>query len=156
MKKPLIFLALVFLLIPVFDAASLTVLVNSVQPKEYKDLTLDEKKALTSIENGVMDTLFAEGFIFFSQYLNEESVEALNTAREAGADFLLIINPDCSSGNIKWKVVKVDGSRKMGEGTIERKKTTGVEQMSESEFFYFTGEIIGKELVTCARNKGGL
>ena len=155
MRKLIPGLALVFFVLPALNVHAMTILVNSVQAKEFKDLTLEEKKAITGIENGVMDTLFEAGFIFFSQYMKADSGEAFDTARAAGADYLLVLKPDCQTGDIVWHVYRVSGREMVGHGTIVRKNMEGVEQMSDSEFYYHTGELIGHDLVECARKQGG-
>lgn len=145
----------VLMIVPFVSVHSLTVLVNTVQIKEKKDLSLDEKKAITAMENGIMDTLFTEGYIFFSVYLTEVSPEAMTTAKEANADYLLILNPDIETGDIRWMVKTVENGEITQEGTLAREDLDDTENLTEQEFYYKAGEKIAFELIQISRKTRG-
>lgn len=153
MRRFLPFLVLLIIFLVPGSTFAVTVLVNSTQDKEFKDLTLEERKVITGIENGVMDVLFEQGFIFFSHYMKKGSGSPFDTAREADADFLLVIYPESNGTSIVWEVFLVEGGATLASGVIVKKEQPGVEEMSESEFYYFSGGIIGQAMVQCARAK---
>ena len=116
---------------------------------------LPVRKALVSLENGLMDTLFEEGHIFFNRSeLAEEGVELddgqkflpLHLARRAGADWLLKVEIGTGS-RISYEFFRVAPARQQGTGRLDDGTVPREPGQTEEEWFFRVGTRLYGEIL---------
>ena len=105
------------------SASSLTLLIETKDSMPREEMDIQEKTRVVSLESGVMDVLFEKGHIFFNMFSlkgddssSESEMEVLNYAKELGAGFLLVLNPD--ENGAAWHLLRVDLNSGGGEGFV--------------------------------------
>jgi len=110
------------------SASSLTFLVDTRDEMPRGDMEIDQHTAVVSFENGVMDTLFDEGHIFFNIYTvlgdsdaGKADEKALEYAGDEGANFLLVLTPDDQGA--AWTLYKVENPELTANGYVDLSRT---------------------------------
>ena len=127
---------LMFLLSSSLSASSLTLLIETKDSMPRDEMDIQEKTRVVSLESGVMDVLFEKGHIFFNMFSlkeedssSESEMEVLNYAKELGAGYLLVLNPEDNGAS--WQLMPVDRSSGGGEGFVNLTDTDADKKIGE-------------------------
>jgi|GEM_PF-654024 len=111
-------------LLHVASAVSLfpqTLLIETRDEVPRQAMGMRQRIRITSLETGIMDTLFDEGYIVFDRILTrgDKSATVMNReasefAAEQDADLLLVLVPDGQGAS--WSLVEVGHAGKVAEG----------------------------------------
>lgn len=141
---------LLFLLSSSLSASSLTLLVDSRDDKPRGEMDMDQLIQVVSLETGVMDTLFDEGHIFFNIYTvigktstQEADETALEYAREQGAHYLLVLEPDSEGSS--WTLYEVSETAVYGSGYMDISVTDPEKKVAER--WISLGEMLAEEVI---------
>ena len=116
------------MIFPIAEGMSSTIFINTIATGELNEITFRERLRIISMENGVMESLFDAGHVFFNTYSSVNSSSIINEAKFQGADYYIMLKPD--SFGIKWEFYSfiepektLQGYREMSavqEGEIEQ------------------------------------
>lgn len=141
---------LIFFLSSSLSASSLTLLVDTRDDKPRGEMEMDQLIQVVSLETGVMDTLFDEGHIFFNLYTvightdtQRADESAMEYAREQGAQYLLVLQPDQEGSS--WKLFKVNETSVSGSGYMDISQTDPDKKVAER--WISLGEMLAKEVI---------
>ena len=134
-----IFLVLFFQVFICLNSFGFTFYVQTVNGKEYSDLTPEEKEIIASLEDGVMDNLFEGGHIFFSLIPGTDITAPLEAGLNAGADFVIIIKPDLSNSIVNFEILDTASRKKIGSGILSGNNVRDAAELSIKDLFYKFG-----------------
>lgn len=154
MSKNRRFLIIITLfLIAITSLSARTLLLNTLDHELFKDLPLEEKRNIIAAENGLMDTVFDAGWIFFNHYsLNSyandgERFMALHLAKRMDAQYLIKMEIDEDSEVVKYELFKVNPASVFDEGEITFSDIDPDSTMTLAEYYYEVGVTLASKLI---------
>lgn len=131
----------IFILLPAFLSAQ-TILVHS---SGEKDLENDELRVyIQSVEAGIMDVLFNQGFIVFSDLSEMDMEEARKMAAKVGSDML--ISWSLEPGGIKGTLLKLSQDKPLSLALVGENDLEGLYN-DPSEMYSALGSRLCESLV---------
>jgi hypothetical protein len=147
MKNKIFFVLIIFF--SAFVCWPNTILIDTKSEYPDNQMQIDRRKAIVSMENGVMDVLFESGFVFFNTYETQKnSSEMISIAGDKGAEYLLILVP--GEKLLKWEVFNVRTGGSLGSNSLD---LTITEEIADSAGKWNKlGTMAGKEAVEKINN----
>lgn len=98
-----------------------TLLIETRDEVPRQTMEIGQRIQITSLETGIMDTLFDEGYIVFDRMSTRDkgsttimNREAIKFAIERDADLLLVLVPNEEGAS--WSLVQVENGNRLGDG----------------------------------------